>query len=449
MKERFDVVIVGGGFCGTMVAVHLLRSVERSLSIAVIDRSGEFGLGLAYGTTDPQHLLNVVAGRMSAVADEPDHLLRWLEREGIEAESGSFIPRMLYGSYLKSCFSEAIAAAAGRHQLTEICDEAIGVATDGTGVRITLRERGVIDATCAALALGNLPARVPKPFAESQIAAMEFRPAAEKHRSVLIVGSGLTAVDAILSLESTNPECKIRVLSRRGLAPRAHRVAASSAPDLSAMPKPGASVREAVRAVRGVVAGLSDVEGQWRMVIDSLRQSTERFWQGFSAKDQKRFLRHVRPFWDVHRHRIPPEVDARLRRLIERKQLEYFGGYVVRVEGCRGNAQVTIRQRRSAALERLEVDHIINCTGARFDFEVPLVRSLLASGDAVPVHSQLGLRTDSDGALLSVTGACSAKLFTLGPPCLGDRWESIAVPELSGQAKRLAARLLMATAISR
>lgn len=441
MSERVDVVIVGGGFCGTMVAVHLLRSAAPPLTITLIDRAGSFGLGLAYGTTDPQHLLNVVAGRMSAFADEPDHLLKWLKAEGSDAEFGTFIPRMLYGRYLQHSLAAATAGAEGRHQLTRLCDEVINLVPDGEGVRVTLRGGETLHARSAVLALGNLPARAPRPFTDSQIAAMKFGPVSEKHHSVLIVGSGLTAVDAILSLEASNPECRIHVLSRRGLAPRGHRSPGATAPDLSAMPQPGASVRDAVRAVRKVVRNLSDTESQWRMVIDSMRQSTERFWRGFSASDQQRFLRHVRPFWDVHRHRIPQEIELRLSRLGERGQLHYLAGYVEGVEPHGTQSAVTVRHRRSGRIERLVVDHVVNCTGARFDFGVPLVKALLDNGDAVAVHSQLGLRTDSAGALLAADGQFSSKLFTLGPPCLGDRWESIAVPELSGQAQRLAEHL--------
>ncbi len=442
MTSEFDVAIVGGGFCGSMVAVHLLNSRERPLSVALIERAPEIGLGLAYGTEDPQHLLNVIASRMSAFPDDPEHLLRWLAAQGIDAQPGSFIPRLVYGRYIKQIFAEALQASEGVHRFERIRAEVVGVDSAADRVTLVLKDDPrPLRAARAVLALGNVPPRAPAPFKPDQIKAMEFRAPRQRGESILIVGAGLTAVDAILTVSAANPNTAIYSLSRRGLAPRSHRPAPTELPDLSGMPKVGASLREALRAVRRVVAGLSDVESQWRVVIDSLRPHTQEFWQSFSPVEQRRFLRHLRPFWDVHRHRIAPQIAARLEELRTSDRLRYLGGYVTQVEEREGGFEVTVRKRRVGGDVRLQVGEILNCTGARFDTEVPLIRSLIEQGLAVPAQSQLGLKTDRQGALLQRDGSISQQIFTLGPPCLGDLWESIAVPELNGQAKRLAARV--------
>ena len=444
--ERFDVAIVGAGFCGTMVAVQLLRSRKHSLSIALIEKSADCGLGLAYRTEDPQHLLNVVAGRMSAFPEDPDHFLNWLAGEEIVAEFGSFVPRMVYGRYLRSCLSDAVANARTFHRIQFECAQVTSIDVVADGARLTLSgsEREQLLSQRVVLALGNMPPRAPRPFAEGQIELMEFRGKAPTTRAVVLVGAGLTAVDAVLSVSASQPEAKIYVLSRRGLAPRPHRKprAGGELPGIAAMPKPGTGVREAVREVRAVVAGLEDVEGDWRAVIDSLRQVTEHFWRQFSPKDQARFLRHVRPFWDVHRHRVAPQIGERLVELLDSGRVQFLGGYIDSVEQAGDRYGVAIRARRSGEVINIQVDRVMNCTGSRFDVRDPMVRQLVDRGNVTVSHTRLGLRTDLRGALVDAAGAPSSTLFTLGPPCLGDLWESIAVPELRLQAQGLAERLI-------
>ncbi|MFD0886013.1 FAD/NAD(P)-binding protein, partial [Streptosporangium algeriense] len=99
-----SVVIVGGGASGTLAAVHLLRLARARampLEITLIDRYGRHARGQAYSTVDPQHLLNAAIDKMSGLDDDPGHLLRWARDHGLDVGGSDYLPRRVYGRYLR------------------------------------------------------------------------------------------------------------------------------------------------------------------------------------------------------------------------------------------------------------------------------------------------------------------------------------------------------------
>ena len=361
------IAIVGAGFSGTMVACQLLHSKGPCLDVLLIDRAGSFGQGLAYVTRDPNHLLNVSARAMSAWPNDPNHLVVWLEQNQAElahllpagADASSYIPREVFGIYMQSILEHAAIQAAGQHRLRRITAE-----------------------------LSDLEAIEPG----SPSAASRYR----------------------LQFSAGEP---IVALSRRGHLPNAH-LSASVAP-IGAWLNPEqapTTLLELWRLIRMRVA-LAEREGHdWRAVIDGLRPINEKLWQRLSLQERRRFLRHAAVLWDVHRHRVAPQL------------------------------QLQIRRRGAASSEYLEVDRLITCTGIRLDYArstQPLLQRLLQRQQLQADSLALGITTTPQGELVGGNGQVVPGVYTLGPPRRGELWESTAVPELRQQAQELANQILM------
>jgi len=433
-----DVAIVGGGASGTLVAVQLLRQARGPWRIALIERSGALARGLAYGPAEPCHLLNVPAAGMSAFPDDPGHFVRWSG-----ADPDAFVPRALYGAYLEASLTAAHASAAPGVILQLVCGEAASATVDQAGVRVALREGGEIEARAAVLALGNLPGPSLQVADGGLYSSPLYRRSPWEPGSldgiardgrVLLLGSGLTMVDAALALQRRGHRGTIHALSRHGLLPQVHGDASGPL-----QPRIGASgVRGLLRALRAA----SQRGGDWRIAFDALRPVTQRIWSRLSQEERLRFLRHLRAHWEVHRHRMAPAVGAAIAGLRTRDRLHVHAGRMQAFAVDGGAAVALYRPRGEHRTRELRVARVINCTGpaARLrDVRNDLVESLLAQGLARPDALGMGFATDRDGALL---GAARGLLFTLGTLRRGELWESTAIPELRSQASALAQRLV-------
>jgi uncharacterized NAD(P)/FAD-binding protein YdhS len=391
------IAIVGAGFSGTMVACQLLHSKGPCLEVLLIDRAGSFGQGLAYGTRDPNHLLNVSARAMSALPNDPNHLVVWLEQNQAElahllpagADASSYIPREVFGIYLQSILEHAAIQAAGQHRLRRITAE-----------------------------LSDLEAIEPG----SPSAASRYR----------------------LQFSAGEP---IVALSRRGHLPNAH-LSVSVAP-IGAWLNPEqapTTLLELWRLIRMRVA-LAEREGHdWRAVIDGLRPINQKLWQRLSLQERRRFLRHAAVLWDVHRHRVAPQLHEQLQQLINSGALEIIAGRLGAKQSRAKRLQLQIRRRGAASSEYLEVDRLITCTGIRLDYArstQPLLQRLLQRQQLQADILGLGITTTPQGELVGGNGQVVSGVYTLGPPRRGELWESTAVPELRQQAQELANQILM------
>jgi uncharacterized NAD(P)/FAD-binding protein YdhS/glyoxylase-like metal-dependent hydrolase (beta-lactamase superfamily II) len=459
------IAILGAGFSGSMVACHLLRKAKRPLSIALIDRSGRFGPGVAYGTPDPGHLLNVSTGAMSAWPDDPSHLLRWLDlnREAlvehgiVHADGDGFLPRKIYGLYLESVLDEAETQAPPSVSLQRISTELLGLeplhTPDGSsfpkgGYRLLFEEHPPLIADQVVLAYGNRP-NVNFPHNDDFI-RHGWHPNATSDLipdvPVLLQGTGLTMVDTVVSLMGQGHRGPILALSRRGHQPIPHRIA----PPIGAWLDPDAAPVTALalwKVVRQRAQQAIQDTGDWRPVIDGLRPITWQLWRNLPLQERHRFLRHAAVVWDVHRHRISPRIHHQLQELQRSGQLRFVVGRLLDVRILETGLHVEVRLRGSTSLQRLEVGRLIQCTGipptgsARLQ---PLLEQLHHRGLLAPDSLGIGLAASAQGELLQGSGAIAPGLHTLGSPLRGQRWESIAVPELREQAKQLAIALLRA-----
>jgi uncharacterized NAD(P)/FAD-binding protein YdhS len=433
------VAIVGGGFSGTLQAIQLLR--HGTPRVTLIERAEKPALGAAYSTRHAEHLLNVRASGMSAFADAPAHFAEWFGGRG--GAPAGFAQRCLYGAYLEELLGAAREAAGERLELLR--DEVTGIDRTGDGELLQLRNGGVLAADAVVLAMGNLPPDVPLAIASAGLAdgvyvadpwASDFAAGLERDEAVLLIGTGLTAVDAVLMLGAARFGGNVLALSRRGLLPRAHKEPQPVPPLDQAPPQTCAALLRALRS-NGQKIG-------WRAAVDQLRPVTQALWQRADIAERRRFLRHLRPWWDVHRHRIAPEIAGSIQAMIESGRVEAAAGKIVAVQSAGQGVNVVWRPRGAAATRELRVSRIVNCTGPQADISragEPLLDQLIASRKIRPDPCRIGIDVDPLCRVIDAAGAPSTSLFAVGPMTRGAFWEIVAVPDIRVQVEALASRL--------
>lgn len=428
------VAIIGGGFSGLLSAIHLLRA-QPQLTVRLVERAPRFGRGRAYSTSDPGHLLNVRAANMSAFPDRPQHFVDWL---GAGPGGGDwFVGRRQYGDYLQDLLRDAVGrpGRAGRLLLEQ--DEAIQVRRTGEGFRVELALGRAFTADVVVLAIGLMP---PQPLAGVAAEALQAPGyVADPWRTdlsrlpqgpVLLLGSGLTMIDVALSLGA--PGRKLTAISRRGLTPRLH-ASASVAPPPQGLP---ASPAESLRIIRRHAR-----EVGWRSAVDSVRPLTPQIWRDWPIEERRRFLRHLRPWWDAHRHRMAPTVGARVAALQEADLLEVRAARLERLQRAGMGFEAVIRRRGAKHPERFRYAAVVDCTGLSGDLARDgsgLLASLEAQGLIARDQLDLGLAVDADLRLQDRDGATVGGLYAIGPLSRSASWEAIAVPDLRNQTARLA-----------
>jgi uncharacterized NAD(P)/FAD-binding protein YdhS len=456
----FDVAIVGAGFSGSMVAVHLSRLAPEN-RVLLADRKGAFGRGVAYGTEDIRHLLNVPAGKMSAFPDIPGHFAEWLEfRRSIFRSMGvdsispdDFVPRKLYGTYIRDLLDEARRTTNRIEILRSQIDD---IEPRGEMLHVTAENGETFLARQIVLALGNFPPGDPplhdgafhrSPRYLNDPWSPETLQRISDKDDILILGSGLTALDLIVSLDSVKSRGTIHILSRRGHFPQPHR-RCQPQPQWFARRRFPISARGLVRLVRTEVKTAAAQGIDWRAIIDALRPHTQGIWQSLSLVERKRFMRHIRPIWESHRHRAAPPVLAAKDAMFSSDRLVLHRGHVRRITESNSDLTVTFFNSSTRCEQTLRVAYVINCTGPECNYQKlksPLVVNLFARGLIHPDPLFLGIKAASDGAAIDYLGRPSTRIFTLGSAAKGMLFETTAVPELRLQAKALAERLLRVT----
>ena len=448
VSRRPTVAIIGGGFSGSMLSVELLHRAAGTISVLLIERAPVPGRGVAYGTQFEGHLLNVRAKNMSAYAEVPDHLVKWAQNHySSSVKPDDFLPRPVYGQYVSSQLREALSCYPTAFRCIQ--DEAISVAPTAGRTEIRLKDSPAIFADKVILAFGNFPPtdlviRGKEPSASRYIAnpwsANALKDTAHD-TAVLLIGSGLTSVDVTVELRARGFEGTIHMLSRRGLLPQRH--AAVPFPPFPTENTPH-TVRELLRLIRLQVRKAEERGSNWRAVIDSLRPVTQQIWRSLPLVEQRRFLRHLRSYWDVHRHRIAERIADQLTLQLRSGQIQMHAGRITEYRESADGVEVTYRERKSGQLVKLFVDRVVNCTGPEGDYRrisCPLVLGLIERKLVRPDALSMGLDVADDGAVLDSEGAPSNSLYALGPLRKGKLWESIAVPELRVQVAELASLL--------
>lgn len=452
-SPRRTIAIVGGGFSGTVLAVNLLRRASAEpLRIVLIERGTEIGRGVAYQSGAYPHLLNVPAARMSALTDEPLQFVRFAQQRDATCRPEHFLPRRLYGEYLQQLLRLAVEQAPSHVSLERVTAQADAIyRIDPTGpylVNLSNQQRILAndvvlangdppptDPACAS-GIAEHPAYVCNPFRDAAL-----RPETQR---LLLIGSGLTMADVAIAAAALNPDIEIHAISRHGLMPAAQAsVSQAAVPGdlLSRLNLKDLSARGVLRAFRALLSDMSGREVDWRDTINVARQAVPEVWSALPQRERARFLRHLRTHWDVHRHRMPPKINAELSRLRQQGQLHIHAGRLLPMRASGRRIEVSWRVRGSNILAGRSVDRVVNCAGTDRRLSrtnEPLLKGLLADGLAVPDPLGLGWRTDERGALVDRDGLAADHLFYLGPMLRAKFWEATAVGELRGHAERLA-----------
>jgi uncharacterized NAD(P)/FAD-binding protein YdhS len=447
------IIIIGGGASGVLLACHILRRRVDDLGVTLIERRRDVGRGIAYHTANPDHLLNVRAANMSAFPDQPDHFWRWFcarqDPDGTTREPCDdpfcFVPRKVYGSYIASLLAPFLCEFERPGCLRIIQGECVSVDQEQHGIAVTLADGLRHHGDFAVLATGHEATTACKDcYVDPWTPPSDAGVGQESH--VLILGTGLTMVDYVVSLILGGHKGPITALSRHGLLPHAHRRVEPFPIDRTDVPF-GADVVGLVRWLRNVITVHARQGGDWRSVIDGIRPFTQQIWQELSIPARRRFLQHIRAWWDVHRHRMAPEVENRINAAISSGHLTVIAAKLCNMETDETGGLIRYRRRGGNVIELLQVDKIVDCRGigaAPFKAANPVLRSLLDRGVARLDPLLIGLDVTSDCAVINAHGIASDRLFAVGPLTKAAFWEIIAIPDIRNQCVALADRLLRA-----
>ena len=443
--DRPNVLVVGAGFSGLMLAVHLM-SDPMGPRVTLFERRREWARGRAYADLGQPWKLNVCAGNMSAFPADPGHFLRWWQDRAPGGGHHDFVERRIYGEYLQDVLAVLRSRPDASERLVLVQGEAVDARVTDGGASIATSDGRRFGGEHLVLAVGSGAPRQP-PGCEGLDGDLfvadpwsdDVGGGLDPGDEVFLVGTGLTMVDACLALAGSKSGVgAVHALSRRGLLPRAHRI------DLPSPPAPPSEPPQTVAAGLAELRRTADLAG-WRGAVDALRPATTRFWRGLPEPERRRFLRHLRPWWDVHRHRLAPELGARLESLIAEGRLRPAAGRLVGVERAgRQRLRVVWRPRGERAELSLIVRRVVNCTGLGGFGGLaaePMIGALRSAGRIREDADRLGAEVDVDSRAVGADGSPNSRLSLLGPLTQGAFWEATAVPDLRNRALLLAVRL--------
>ncbi|HQU93204.1 MAG TPA: FAD/NAD(P)-binding protein [Pyrinomonadaceae bacterium] len=482
------ITIIGGGASGTLLALNLLKyKGDQRLEINLVEKRPHIGRGVAFSTQEDTHLLNVPAAKMGAYPDDVEHFHRWLNENGLEYSPTAFVPRRIFGEYLREQLEQANQSKAENVELNIFDDEAIGLEiVESPGGNASVNERGDraadspnsnrptstrpdgrvsarkanvqlasgdhIYSEKVALAFGNfLPphptvpdqsfAGSPRYFQDPWTA--EVFDSIKPDNAVLIVGTGLSMVDVTMQLYKLHHKGVINAISTRGQLPAVHKLG-HTYPAFYDEIKGKTRVTDILKAVRAHSKKADAGGSDWRAVIDSLRPVTQQIWLDLPLAEKKYFMQHLSRYWNVARHRMAPEAALIIDELRGTGQLQILKGRLQKISWEEGIG-FDVRYATIGLDQYVHADVIINCIGSesRFDqVDSRLVKNLMTAGMIQCDDLRFGLDATPDGHLKGTDGQPSDMLYTLGTALKGVLWESTAIPEIRVQASKLAQKLI-------
>jgi len=447
-----DIAIIGGGAAGAAVFGELLQR-QRACTIHWIVGASSPGRGVAYSTDDDRHLLNVRADKMGLFLHQPYDFLEHASGALAGVSGSDFLPRRLFGDFVQAQVEALLQAARQQGQSVEVHSaNAIDmVLTSDHRYSIALHDGRKLEVDGAVLALGALPPRALRCVTQEarQSGTYKLDPwnlagDTRAPRRVVVIGTGLTAVDALLTASTRWPAAQLVAVSRHGLLPRMHaREALEAYPDQQALNEDLLRTPSIPQIVRKVRQAIAKNAGEWRSIIDGLRPINSLLWQGFSTRQRWQFLRHARWIWEATRHRLPPASYDAIDQLRDEGRLEIVAARVLDVDGS-APLRINIREREWQLNTVLESDLVIQATGldtACAYTEHPLISRLLEHGVAVPDPLELGISTEVDGQVRNRDGQVQPGLYAMGSLLRGSLWECTAMPEIRKAAHTIADRL--------
>ncbi|MBX3352478.1 MAG: FAD/NAD(P)-binding protein [Phycisphaeraceae bacterium] len=444
------IVVIGGGFSGAAVVSHLARSARRPVRVRLFEPSRRLARGIAYSPTGEHLLLNVPASKLSVWPDKPGDFASWCASTGRPVEPGAFLPRAWLGEYAEWTMSSALRECDASVEFDRLAERAVAVRRRTDGALDVLGESGVeVGADQVVLATGHGQTKIPpafrhlagdprlitNPWDESLLSQ-----AARRSERLLLIGVGLTMMDAAISLARAGYTGEIVALSRRGLPSHTHGPSDPALHKEWAAALGGGDLMSLTRAVRERAGS-----HEWRGVLDSLRPHTARLWRSLSHAERQRFMARLSVYWDAHRHRCPLETAACVALLRDRGVLRVGASTILSVNDRAGRIEVEHREKRSGTVTREAFGAVILCTGPEPDIaksRSALLESLIDSGEIRRDPLGLGVDCDEHGDAITRGGRPNDRVTLVGPLRRGESWESTAVPEISQQAAAIAPRVL-------
>lgn len=424
------VLVVGGGASGTMVAVNLIRNLTQPIEIWLAEPEIKLGRGIAYRTTDPNHLLNVPAGRMSIFEDDPKHLCNWLE-----VGEGEFIPRRDFGLYLENVLNHYLTKNSNvtfKHYQQLVTD----IQKQDNKFYCSFDNDSAEYFDLVVLALGHQQTIIPKELEsfkhDSRVIVDVWQQKIDtSQNNVAIIGTGLTFYDVALSYLAANPEAKIYGISRNGLLPSPH--LRHREPPL---PVPNVA-KTSAQAMRDYLVQSGE---KWREAQDGIRHDLQEIWADFPDTEKRNFFDKYFRWWNVLRHRSAPEIDERIKEFIANGSIEIISGSISQITSSIESLILTL----DTGVELL-VDQVINCCGNGFELSNPLLLTLTKTGLAKTGPLNLGIAVDTKTLQVkNSAGQIVSGLFAIGPILVGELLETTAIPEIKTQAAQIARQLISA-----
>ena len=445
-KEQLDICIIGGGFTGAAAAISCLKRLDQPLSLSIIEPGAALGRGVAFGGHHPLHLLNVRARDLSIHAERPRDFLHWAfhqidqgenDANLLEGLAHAFLPRQLFGEYVRQRLFEAVAIR-DDVAFNIVNDSAFSLSRRNGRFQVHISGGGSLSADVVILATAY---GQPDPSSSGPLAPFESLPRerVSKAKSIVLIGSGLTMVDAPFAVRRDGFSGIATVFSRRGQLPRPHAAKGVVSQEVG-LPQ-SKHLSRLTAAVR-IACEAAEAHGTpWQAIINGLRPKIQEIWQALPVEEQARFLRHVRRYWDAYRHRLPSEVYERMQAEFNQGRAILVRGQVIDVVRAPRGFELTWKRRGRNKPETILTDLAFDCSGYRPDLGSPMIRSLLDQGLACADAHELGLKVARNGQVLRRDNSETAGLFALGPLCQGSLWEITAVPEIVHQANEAASSI--------
>ena len=421
------VLIVGGGASGLLVAVNLLRKSD-DCEVTIIEPNEKLGLGVAYSTLDPDHLLNVPAGRMSGLVEEPKSLCDWA---GVG--ENDFISRQQYGKYLEFLLAREIKDS---KRFKHVQSRAVDVNESTAEITCKLENGEEVRGEALVLALGNSESIVPTSFdglpRSKRVVRDVWREGlATEFDSVAVIGTGLTFYDIALSILRDRPNAKVHGISRNGLLPLPHlrhRAPALDVPD---------SARKSAKGIRDYLTGMGE---KWREAQDGIRHDLQEIWANFPDAEKKSFINEHFRWWNSLRHRSAPEIDERISEALANRKIVIHKAGVNSIE-----SQGEVLKIELTTGGALSVGQVVNCCGNQFFATQPLIETLVQKGVLARGPLDFGIACDIKTlAIKDNNGKVNKRIFGIGPILVGELLETTAIPEIKSEAELVARELLSA-----
>ena len=448
-----NIVVIGGGFTGVAFVIHAIqaRAADVNLNFTIVEPSAELGRGIAYGTTEPLHRINVPSDRMSLFANDSTHATRWLKEHGaldagsVDNQGHYYVSRQRYGEYVDATLKDVVAAAAPQVRVSDRRASATSLSKSNSGYIVNLNDDTQLEAQRVALCFGHTPSKPPGRIDENALRdsrlithpwSHDALHAIPREASVLLVGTGLTMADVAVTLIGREHRGPITAISRRGLRPRPHGLFADAA-DFLGSTAPPVTARELVKRLRQRIARDKQANIGWQPAADAFRFELPRIWNTLPAREQRRVVRRLLPFWDVHRFRIAPQIHAAIEHAIGTGQLRVVTAGIGNIQRHPHGFRVELK-RRGGHSEEHDFGAVVFCTGPARDIDRnPLVKSLLESRLARLDSVQAGLATDLQSRILDADGNVSPGLFAFGPMTRGSFGEMTGAPDIARHLERL------------